>query len=687
MRSPSLTAIAAACLVLTSPAHAQSIAEDGLPVVVVSGEKMGRLLERTLTAASVATTRDLEEHGDNSLTDMMARTPGISTAPDNQTFSIRGVPVAGLGEQGANDLISVYVDGAVQPRQNVTLGTLSTWDMEQVEILRGPQSTVQGRNAMAGAIVLQSRNPTYEPSFRAQLRAGRFDERAAAFAAGGALVPGTLAGRIAVERARDDGYIHNDTLGKPANPHDSLTARAKLLWQPGRDLDALLTFAHTDHRRGNPVIGQEEGRPLFYRIRTNADAWDHMRQNSAVANLEYRMRPGWTLHSTTAVTRTQYDSVLDFDQADVAPVDEVLRDHRHRLASQELRLAYRAPGLFGHVGVYAGNSHEARDDRLLFDGEQALTLGGDTRVRNRAAFGEVNWTFQPRWELIAGLRYDREHSRVASRFDTDPENVTPGRYAAWLPKLGVSYELAADQLLGAQVQRGYRGGGSAFNIAAQTAVPFDPEYSTNYEVSYRGRLFERRLQLHANAYWTDWDDQQVSFLTIPGNDNSAQVANAGRARLYGTEVSATWIATPALRLYASGSLNRTRYRSFATATQDLTGQSFERAPRRQLSLGARWRVIPALTVNAEVTYQSDSPSQYLTEDDATSPRYRQVTDVLRGDSATLVNLNAQYSVGNWRWSAYVRNAADRDYVVSRTTGPAITAGAPRRAGVALHFDL
>ncbi|WUR11033.1 TonB-dependent receptor [[Empedobacter] haloabium] len=679
--------MASACLVLCHAAQAQALVQDDLPVVVVSGEKMGKSLERTVTGASVATARDLEEHGDHSLTDMMARTPGVSTAPNNQTFSIRGVPVAGLGEQGANDLISVYVDGAVQPRQNVTLGTLSTWDMEQVEILRGPQSTVQGRNAMAGAIVLQSRNPTYTPSLRTQVRGGRFDERSAAFAGGGALVDGKLAARVAVERARDEGYIVNETLGKPANPRDSLTARAKLLWQPSPALDALFTVSHTDHRRGNPVVTQEDGAALLYRVRTNADAWDNMRQNSLVANLEYRLAPAWTLHSTSAVTHTRYDAVLDFDQTDTAPVDEVLRDHRHRLASQEFRLAYRADGLTGHLGVYAGNSHEMRDDRLLFDGEPVLGLGGDTRVRNRAVFGEVSWAFRPRWELIGGLRYDRERNRVAARFDSDPETVSPGSYHAMLPKLGVSHELGAGHWLGAQVQRGYRGGGSAFNIAQQASVPFDPEYSTNYELSYRGRPLGRRLQLHANAYWTDWKDQQVSVLTIPGNDNSAQVANAGRARLYGAELSATWIVSPAVRLYANGALNHTRYRSFQAVNQDLSGQAFERAPRRQLTVGGRWRPLPALSLHAELAYQSDAPSQYLTDGEPGSPRFRQVTGVLRGDAATLVNLNAQYEVGPWRWSAYVRNAGDRRYVVSRTTGPVVTAGAPRIAGIALHYEL
>jgi len=658
-----------------------------LDQVVVSGEKMRRPLDKTLTSVAVSTARDLAEHGDETLTDVMARTPGVSTAPNNQTFSIRGAPVAGLGDQGPNDLISVYVDGAVQPRQTVTLGTLSVWDMEQVEILRGPQSTVQGRNAMAGAIVLQSKNPTFEPTLAVQGRLGNRGERAGAFVVGGGVVPEQLALRLAVEHQQDDGYIHNEVLNKDANARRSVTARGKLLWQPTTSFDALVTVAHTDHRRGNPVITQRDDQPLFYRLYTNADAFDNMRQNTVSAQLEWRLAKDWTLHSTSAATRTQYDAVLDFDQTDTAPVDAVLRDHRQRLDSQELRLAYQGRQLKGHVGVYAGRSDDLRDDRLFFDGEPVLNLAGDTRVRNTAVFGELNWDFAPGWQLIAGLRNDRERNRTASHFGEDPDTVTNGRFHALLPKLGLSWQLDPDHLLGAVVQRGYRGGGSAFNIAEQKAVPFDPEYSTNHELSYRGRWLDRRLQLTVNAYQTRWRDQQVAFLTQPGNENSAQVANAGSSRLRGVEVSLRFDMSRELAAYAGAAFNDARYRRFETLTQNLSGQYFERAPRTQVNAGLRWRGTNGLTFNVEATHQGASNSEYQSQTDSSAPNFGQVIGVRRGDAATLVNAGAQYRSGRWTASASVKNLLDKDYVVSRPSGTVVTAGAPRSFGASLRFDL
>lgn len=676
---------------LSLPLHAQVAPPAETPEVqsvTVTGEKMGRALNRTVSSVVVNTAKDLAEHADGTLTDVMARTPGVSTAPNNQTFSIRGMPVAGLGEQGPNDLISVYVDGAVQPRQTVTLGTLSVWDMEQVEILRGPQSTTQGRNAMAGAMVLQSKNPTFEPTLAGQLRAGRFGEQGAAAVVGGAIVADTLAGRLAVEHVQDDGYIRNPTLDKDANPRRSLTARAKLLWHPSADVDGLLTFTHTDHRRGNPVVSQIDDELQYYRAYTNADAWDNMRQNAVSAQVEARLAPAWTLTSVTALTGTQYDAVLDFDQTDTPPVDEVLRDHTHRLASQELRLAYQSPGagLRSHLGLYLGQAKEDRDDRLFFDGAPVLSLRGDTEVRNRALFTETSWVFQPRWELMAGFRFDQERNSTASHFDDEPETKTTGRFDAFLPKLGISHQLDADHFVGAQLQRGYRGGGSAFNIAEERTVPFGPEYCHTLELTYRGRTADRSVQFEAHAYETRWTDQQVSVLTEPGNDNSAEVANAGRSRLRGVELAASADLAAAWRLYGSAAYNDARYLDFVTTTQDLSGRRFQRSPLFQLNLGMRWRGANGWMASLEATHQPATVSEYVTDTDSASPRYREVIDVRRGDAATLVNASVQYRHGPWTVSAYGKNLLDETYAYSRSQGTVATAGAPLMFGMSVRYD-
>ena len=193
--------------------------------------------------------------------------------------------------------------------------------------------------------------------------------------------------------------------------------------------------------------------------------------------------------------------------------------------------------------------------------------------------------------------------------------------------------------------------------------------------------------MHLNVYQTRWKDQQVSYLTEAGNDNSAQVANAGRSRQRGMELSLQHDWSRALRLRGGLALNDSRYRSFVTPTQDLSGQRFQRAARVQLNAGMRWRMQPGWTLNAEATYQGASPSDYVTDDDPSSPHFRRVTRVLRGDSATLVNASLEHQVGRWRIGAHVKNLLDKTYTVSRSLGTSVTAGSPRTWGLTLRGDL
>lgn len=137
--------------------------------VVISGEKINRTLEQTQTSVVVNTEDDFREHGDKTLNDVFARTPGVYTESGNQNWGIRGVPVSGFDDQGPatlNGAVSVYVDGVQLPNRAITLSPLPLWDVEQVEVLMGPQSTTQGRNSLAGAVVIQTKNPSFTPPCR-----------------------------------------------------------------------------------------------------------------------------------------------------------------------------------------------------------------------------------------------------------------------------------------------------------------------------------------------------------------------------------------------------------------------------------------------------------------------------------------------------------------------------------------
>ncbi|MBU1332984.1 MAG: TonB-dependent receptor [Gammaproteobacteria bacterium] len=660
-----------------------SAATIELAPVMVSGEKISRTLAQTQSSVVVETADSMRAHGDKDIGSVFSRTPGVYTQAGNENWGIRGVPVSGFDDQGPatlNGAVSVYVDGAQQPNRALTLSPMSMWDVEQVEVLLGPQSTTQGRNSLAGAVVIETRNPTFEPTFSAQTNAGNYGESGAAVAGGGALIDGVVAGRVAVDYQDGDGYIDNITTGSDANPNRNKNARGKLLILPNDDLDVLLTYAHHNSQQGDNSILRSNNDVQYYKVASNTEASDKLQQNTGTAKVDYRLSEAFTLTSLTSGTQSDYQSRLDFDQT-ATRNQEVVRTQETHLFSQELRLAYEGDTLRGFAGAYYGRTSNAYHDRLSNNGNLLGTVKGYTRIHNRAVFGELNWTFVPDWTLITGLRYDNEQN------DTDVEQddfSNPGQvsktFNALLPKLGLDYQFAADQYLGFVVQKGYRGGG--VNVRAGSShADYDPEYTTNYELSYRGSWLDDSLRARANLYYTDWKDQQVSMLDSTGN--FFEVYNAASSTIRGLELFVERDLTSRLQVNAGLAFTDGRYGDFAYGDDaDLSGESFLYAPKYKVSVGSSYRFANGLKVTSDVVYQDGSPSQY--EFDASGD----VIHTRRSDDFVLVNLNAEYElIKGWAVSGYVKNLFDKEYVTNNRGGDIIDVGAPRTVGLVLHYDL
>ena len=660
------------------PASALEIAP-----ITVTGEKINRSLEQTQSSVVVVTDQQLREKQDRDLVDVFARTPGVYNQSGNENWGIRGVPVSGFDDQGPatlNGAVSVFVDGAVQPNRALTLSPMPLWDVDQVEVFLGPQSTTQGRNSLAGAVVIQTRNPTFEPSFSARTNMGSYGERGAAVAGGGALVDDKIAGRIAVDYQEGDGYIDNVALHDDANPTRTGNARGKLLILPNDDLDVLLTYAHSESRKGDNSAMRQNDKIRYYKMTSNTKAYDKLGQDTLSAKVDYRLDDNWSLTSLTANTRSDYDARLDFDQsADANQV--VLRKQDGDLFSQELRLNYSGDTVKSFVGAYYGHNTNNFHDRLLFNNILFGTAKGDTTIESKAVFGEINWTFAPRWTLITGLRYDHETNDTDIKQD---DFSSPGKlsksFDALLPKLGLDYELAANQYLGVMVQKGYRGGG--VNVRAGGGHEgYDPEYTTNYELSYRGSFFDKTLRTRANLYYTDWKDQQVSALER--NTDFVQVFNAGSSDIKGLEVFVEKDLGEQLTLTAGGSITAGKYKDFVTGDgRDMSGEEFLYSPKYKLSLGGIYRWNDRLTLNTDLVYQSTAPSEYRFDTAGN------VTGERRSDNYWLMNFNTEYKVSkNIAVSGFVKNAFDKEYITNNRSGDIVDVGAPRTVGLALRYEM
>lgn len=682
-------AIASGLMTATSALAAEVAKKEEalqLKEVVITGEKIQRREDRTLSSVAVVTSEDIRSHGDQDLQSVLDRTPGVYAQSGNENWGIRGIPVSGFDDQGPaamNGAVSVYVDDALQVNRLLTFNPLPLWDMEQVEIYRGAQSTSQGRNSLAGAIIMRSKNPTFDPEFSVRGNVGKYGEQGAAAVANGSLVDGVIAARLAVDYQTVDGYIQNETLDKDANLLRSSNIRGKFLVLPSEDMDLLLTFARTEQRSGVNAVAANNGKPDYFKLYENTETHNTLEQDTATAKLDYRLDDFWTLTSVTSATWSEYHSILDFDRRS-SVTQTAPRHHEQTLGSQELRLGYASDRVNGVMGAYLGRFKGEIDDQLVNNGTVLLDQQGETKIDSQALFGELNWEFVDGWQLITGLRWDHEKNSTEIEYPTDVLGIAVDPSAdedlsssVLLPKIGLSYDLTDDHMLGLTWQRGYRSGGVNVRTRARHES-YDPEFTSTYELAWRGHWLDRRLRTNANLYHTTWKDQQVSFLNL--SDNTVQVANAAESRMIGLEFSAEYLVTSQLLVNAGLAYNDTQYEDFVRDGVDLSGREFVFAPKKMANVGANYTFDNGLMIGGDVVYQGSSISNFDTNS------AREVTGERRNDSVMLVNLNAEYPIGGLTLSGYVRNLFDERYITNNQSDSLVDVGAPLTLGMAARYD-
>lgn len=614
------------------------------PSVVITADKLRRGAAATTQSVALRDARQIEEQPAESLQDVIS---GMANVSITQGLTLRGIPLTGpTGGDGKTATISV--DGVSQDGFGQEPTLLSVWDAVGVEVLRGPQSTNQGRNALAGAVVLKTRNPTDHWDLRARATATDPRSHSLAVAGGGPLVDQVLAFRIAAETRRSDGEVYNITRRDSRyDRNDVDTVRAKLRLTPaGTDYQALLTLAAEDRATGNGWVETLQ-RPARDRITTSNDPWASwnrsrtlgLEQTLPLFGLDWTWQSSWSNHhwhrvndyDGTELNQGHSSSVSGnhgWSQELRANLDRRIGDLRLRAVAgvyaAQQRLDWNSDFTvpLSYVLTVFGMCPNQTACEALYPSDFVLRGNGDQRtVRNRAVFAESDLDIGD-WTLTAGLRHDRERqdrsllAATSGNTDTARQIITLMRdngvlapdgaqplhtsYQAWLPKLGLAWRFSPVWRAGLTLQRGYRTGGVNYSYQ-RGANAFGPESTTNYDLSLKGEP-SPGLQLALNAYRIDWRNQQVD---VGANELDTYTVNAGRSRLHGLELEARWQATPTLQTFGALGLSRSRYLEFKDAVADHAGHQFPRSPRSTASLGLSWKPGP-WTVFSEARYEAST---------------------------------------------------------------------------------
>lgn len=712
--SLSLAVIAAPTVFITVPASAfgadTGIDGAALQEVVVTATKRATDEQTTPQAITAFSAADLTVRHVSDIGDLAMYTPGLFVGADNgfgaTTMAIRGFGPLNL-LIGGDEAVGVYIDGVYQgtPYGNQFMFI----DVNQTEVLRGPQGTLYGRNATGGAILINTLTPGRNTLVRADIGAGELNSYE-----GSALVSGpltnTLSGKIAIGRTSRDGWASNPILGTKLNGEDDFNTSASLHWTPGSAWDVSLgvrygtesdTLAGKNVNDGLPIEEipgnfPNEGSRSFSGVTLNATA----------------TMPWATFTSTTGWTNVDRHALTS--SANVG-LTQYLEESKAGEWYEEERLASNGDGrLSWMVGVNGFQQHA--DDVVDFDltgrflaapSGLGIVFDNALRTTSYAGFVELGWKLTDRLHVTVGDRYTRDRKvwsncqTMGQYSDIEAASVTPigcnvpfnSETRAWsasTPKAVLDLRITDVTYAYASVNRGFRSGGWNFTSPVNPAEPystaFNPEYATSYEVGLKSEFFQRRMRANLAAYVANYTNLQVR--TIDPVYHLLGVENAGAARTKGVELETVAKPTAALTMGANFAWERAIYTSFSYVSAGVpvnyAGNFLDDAPELMVNFFCSYDIkLPGgstLTPRLDASYQSHV---YYTEQNVSpydSPAHEAVNVHLRYEAAS----------APWGWEIYVNNATNNQWRAYAYQGELNVVGVdyalPRLAGVRLFWN-
>ncbi|MCX7053384.1 MAG: TonB-dependent receptor [Proteobacteria bacterium] len=668
-----------------------------LEEIVVTATKVAQDIDSTPAAITAITADALGPGGIREVRDLALSVPNLSVGDQfgvNRTF-IRGIGMTSI-DLGADGAVAFLQDGAMIPRPSHQLAGF--YDLEQIEVLRGPQGTLYGRGATAGVVNMITRKPTEDLDGYLNYTLGNYAATTVEGALGGPIGGETVMGRISGKADKRDGYGRNLTTGKPVDNRNAQAVRGSLRFKPSDTLDMVLMadyfqeddYNYAFHFLGTTVVPEDQlahnllgGRTIFdyyadrgrkpnqRNIVSDQDPINERDGTAVSAIIDWDFADGWNLKSITAwrdFSRFLRDD-LDGSDVDMFGQNNYIEDSESW--SQDFTVAgtaanvewlmganYFSEKMHGEVkvpltnlGLIFGAPADAFNDGNYWQ-------NGDVDIEAYGLFVQGRYAFTDALALTLGARYNYEKREGTGSFifDAIGVNVPTDKEKSWdrvTPKVLLEYKTPGDGLAYLQFTQGFKSG--VINIGSLNDV-IDPEYVDAYEIGYKMPFANDRASLRTAAFYYDYTDLQVGFVNA---QSVVETVNAASAEIMGVEVELFARFTEGL----SGNLSATwldaTYTEFVTGDYrqnfdqvDLSGNYLQNAPKYTLNgvLDYRRPVTEtgAFVGRIEASYQD---KVYFTEFNNSDAEQ---------DAYGLLNLMAGYEGGDGKWSVmgWVRNATD-----------------------------
>lgn len=735
---------------MSPPVLAQNSGSSVIEEVSVTAERRSQSLQEIPLAISSVSGEKVEKALITRTTDLSARSPGLQVSRGRlgePKVVIRGIGGSVIDNIAASPKVAMFIDDVYVSRGSGMDMTL--FDIERIEVLRGPQGTLYGKNAIGGAINIVSRAPTDEFEAKANVTAGNYNELSTRLMVGGPLA-NKFSGKVLLGSKKRDGFTKNLTTGNDLSVEENYFGRATLRYElEDWDLRASVDYERNPQNPGTAMhiggstgydvlnLGGAVGTVVFspadrYEVTNDIDG-EQSQSSLGVSFKESYQGDDISFDSITAYREVENTYVRDTDQSPnseafdlsplgiptFAPLEIVLGAQEESwTTSQEFRFSSAEAGsyslngrLFWTTGLFLLHDEGSRIEplfvNLLVEPQiQSLELEGDTA----ALYGQATYSLRDDLDLIAGLRYSYD-TKKALHNTMNPYTLFFGNEAftdveiekswtSFTPKLTGNYRISEDVSTYATFSRGTLGGG--FNFGPTTAedaqtLSFDKELADNYEMGLKVSTFDGRLTYSLAAFYIDYQDLQVQSISSSGTTTTA---NAATATSHGLELEATLYATDALKIdlnYAYIDATFDEFCEEAITDGSLKGEACI-ADGGLDNSGNQLQFTSEHTYNAFVDYliaETDVGSftanlsySYFSE------RYFGPDNTAGQGGYSLIDTNLSFDSIDGKWSAafWGKNLRGEEYNVdfqrygSTADGAAYVQGAPRTYGLTVAWN-
>lgn len=630
-----------------------------LETITVTAQKREEDLQAVPISMDVMSNIEIEASGIESTVDLVKFSPNVHMKKKyaEHVPVIRGISSFGGSQYPPSGFYVDDISYSLLHMQNVELV-----DVERIEILKGPQGTLYGRNSESGVINVITRQPSDQFEAKIFAEYGDYNSLRSGVNISGPILEDKLSLGGAFQYKYSDGYVENESNGDDkAADVNHINGRGNLRWTPSDVLEISLIsdFMDSDDHIGGNRYTEGPQATEAHKVRKDTD--EYYEATGSGQNLRARYHgSAFDVLSVSSVINYDLDRVQDNDMYDNPANNKISRfmiDERQY--SQELRISSPGKGAFEWLcGLYGFMEETSFDLRYDANGTTAMHPVTDIDAQGMAFFSQGAYTFFEKLQLTAGIRFD--HQEMEALLDDAARGVTIAEevnYDEILPKFSISYNVFENAMFYSTASKGYLVGG--FNWATnavEETFTYDPEYTWNYEIGLKSNWLEGRLMANLSAFYIDIEDKQVTEYDV--DTFTRTVSNAAEAHSQGVELQLKARLARGFEMFAGVGYNEVKFDNF-TATEwndtktafiekDYTGNYLPYAPLYTYNLGMQYRSLNGIFARVD----------YL----GTDKFYGDNDNKARQNSYETLNLKVGYEKEKFDIYLWAKNVLDEEYL-------------------------